>query len=59
MQKALKTHPGRYRCLCPNTSNTRALNLGQHTLQLVHGDQNRSPQHLVVMSDRIAITTRC
>ena len=59
MQKAFKTHPGRYRCLFPNTSITRALNLGQHTLQLAHDDQNRSPQHLVVMSDRITITTRC
>lgn len=31
---------------------------GQHTLQLVLGDQNHIPHHPVVMSDRITITVR-
>ena len=58
MQKALNTLLGRYRCLCPKTPTRRALNLEQHTLQLVHDDQNHNRQHLVVMRDRIAITMR-
>ncbi len=31
---------------------------GQHTLQLVLGDQNHIPHHPVVMSERISITVR-
>ena len=31
---------------------------GQHTLQLVLGDQNHIPHHPVVMSERITITVR-
>jgi Domain of unknown function (DUF4399) len=31
---------------------------GQHTLQLVLGDQNHIPHHPVVMSERITITVK-
>ncbi len=40
------------------TQTTLDLKPGQHTLQLVLGDQNHIPHHPVVMSDRITITVR-
>ena len=58
MQKALNTHLGRYRCRWPKTPTTRASNLEQLTLHLVHDHQNHSRQHLVVLRDCIAITVR-
>lgn len=40
------------------TQATLDLKPGQHTLQLVLGDQNHIPHHPVVMSERITITVR-
>ncbi len=40
------------------TQITLDLKPGQHTLQLVLGDQNHIPHHPVVMSERITITVR-
>lgn len=40
------------------TQTTLDLMPGQHTLQLVLGDQNHIPHHPVVMSERITITVR-
>ncbi len=40
------------------TQSTLELKPGQHTLQLVLGDQNHIPHHPVVVSERITITVR-
>lgn len=40
------------------TQTTLELQPGQHTLQLVLGDQNHIPHHPVVTSERITITVR-
>lgn len=40
------------------TETSIELKPGQHTLQLVLGDQNHIPHHPVVMSERITITVR-
>ena len=40
------------------TETSVELKPGQHTLQLVLGDQNHIPHHPVVMSERITITVR-
>jgi hypothetical protein len=40
------------------TETSLDLKPGQHTLQLVLGDQNHIPHHPVVMSERITITVR-
>lgn len=40
------------------TQTTLDFKPGQHTLQLVLGDQNHIPHHPVVMSERITITVR-
>ena len=40
------------------TQTTLDLKPGQHTPQLVLGDQNHIPHHPVLLSERIAITMR-
>ena len=40
------------------TEATLDMKLGQHTLQLLMGDQNHIPHHPVVMSERITITVK-
>ncbi|OGB17763.1 MAG: rod shape-determining protein RodA [Burkholderiales bacterium RIFCSPLOWO2_12_67_14] len=40
------------------TETSLELKPGQHTLQLVLGDQNHIPHHPVVMSERITITVK-